>query len=76
MFFINNARSIVKVKKDYYPQTLLEECIYRMKRNKMENLIDDDLERSSTDKSDNESYHDSYDETESGNDIYNYESNE
>ena len=47
-----------------------------MKRTKMENLIDDDLERISTDKSDNESHHDSYDETESGNDIYNYESNE
>ena len=66
----------MKVKKDYYPQTLLEECIYRMKRTKMENLIDDDLERSSTDESDDESHHDSYDETESGNDIYNYESNE
>ena len=47
-----------------------------MKWTKMENLIDDDLERSSTDESDNESHHDSYDETESGNDIYNYESNE
>ena len=63
--------SVVKAKKKYYPQTLLEECKYEPKKIKMENLIDDDLEKSSSDESDNE---DDNDETESDND--NDESNE
>ena len=33
--------SVVKAKKKYYPQTLLEECKYEQKRIKTENLIDD-----------------------------------
>ena len=37
--------SVVKVKKKYYPQTLLVECKYEIKKTKMENLIDDDLEK-------------------------------
>ena len=37
--------SVVKVKKKYYPQTLLEECKYKPKNIKMKNLIDDDLEK-------------------------------
>ena len=36
-------------------QTLLEECKYVIKKNKMENLINDDLDISSSDESDNES---------------------
>ena len=63
--------SVVKAKKKYYPQTLLEECKYEPKKIKMENFIDDDLEKSSSDESDNE---DGNDETESNND--NDESNE
>ena len=55
---------VVKVKKKYYPQTLLEECKYEIKKTKMKNLIDDDLEKSSSDESDNESDNDSNDETE------------
>ena len=47
--------SIIRVNKKYYPQTLLEEHKYRIKRTKMENLINDDLEPSS---SDNETYSD------------------
>ena len=39
--------SVVKVKKKYYPQTLLEECKYEIKKTKMENLTDDELEASS-----------------------------
>ena len=35
-------------------QTLLEECKYEIKKNKMENLINDDLGLSSSDESDNE----------------------
>ena len=47
--------SVMKVGKKYYPQTLLEECKYEIKKNKMENLINDDLDISSSDKSDDES---------------------
>ena len=45
--------SDIKVNKKHYPQTLLEECKYAIRKNKMENLINDDL--SSSDESDNES---------------------
>ena len=37
-----------------YPQTLLEECKYEIKKIKMENLINDDLDPSSSDESDSE----------------------
>ena len=36
---------IIKAKKKYYPQTLLQECKYEQKRLKTENLTDDDLEK-------------------------------
>ena len=45
--------SVIRVNKKYYTQTLLEECKYVIRKNKMENLINDDL--SSSDESDNES---------------------
>ena len=38
--------SVTKAKKKYYPQTLLEEWKYEHEKIKMENLIDDDLEKS------------------------------
>ena len=57
--------SAVKAKKKYYPQAYLEECKYEPKKIKMENFIDDDLEKSSSDESNNESDSDSNDETES-----------
>ena len=41
--------SVIKVKKKYYPQTLLEECKYEIKKTTMENLIHDELEASSSD---------------------------
>ena len=47
--------SVIKAKKKYYPQTLLEECRYKQGKIKMENLIDDDLEKSLSDESDSES---------------------
>ena len=46
--------SVIKAKKKYYPQTLLEECKYEQEKIKMENLIDDDLEKSLSDESDND----------------------
>ena len=47
--------SVIKAKTRYYPQTLLEECEYEIKKNKMENLINGDLDPSSSDESDSES---------------------
>ena len=38
--------SVIKAKKKYYPQALLEDCKYKQKRIKTENIIDDDLEKS------------------------------
>ena len=46
--------SVIKAKKKYYPQTLLEECKYEQEKIKMENLIDDDLEKCLSDESDND----------------------
>ena len=47
--------SVIRANKKYYPQKLLEECKYEIKKNKMENLINDDLDPSSSVESDNES---------------------
>ena len=54
---------VIKAKKKYYPQTLLEECKYEQEKIKMENLLNDDLEKSEFDESDS----DSNNETESDN---------
>ena len=50
--------SVIKSNKKYYPQTLLEECKYIQEKIKIENHIDEDLEKSESDS-------DSNDETES-----------
>ena len=47
--------SVIRVNKKYYPQALLEECKYEIKKSQMENLINDDLDLNSSDESDNES---------------------
>ena len=60
--------SVVKAKKKYYPQTLMEECKYEPKKLKMENVNDHDLEKSSSDESDKEADNDFNDETESDKD--------
>ena len=69
--------SVVKVIKKYYPQTLLEECKYDIKKTKMENLIDDDLGPSLSDESDYQIDSDSDNETdkESDNDSNNESNN-
>ena len=46
--------SVIRVNKKYYPQILLEECKYVIKKNKMENFINNDLSFSSSDERDNE----------------------
>ena len=38
--------SVIRVNKKYYPKSLLEECKYKIKKNKMENLIKDDFDSS------------------------------
>ena len=37
--------SVIKAKKKYYPQKLLEECEYEQERIKIEILIDSDLKK-------------------------------
>ena len=54
--------SVIKANKKYYTQTLLEESKYVQEKIKIENLTDDDLEKS-----------DSNDETESDIDNYEYD---
>ena len=52
--------SVIRVSNKYYPQTLIEEYKYEIKKTKMENLINDDLDLSSSDdETDNESDNDS-----------------
>ena len=53
---------VIEAKKKYYPQTLLEECKYERKRIKIENLIDDHLEKSESDESDSETEYDYHNE--------------
>ena len=44
--FINiNTTFVIKAKKKYYRQTLLEECKYGPKKIEMEKFIDDDFEK-------------------------------
>ena len=47
--------NVIRANKKYYPQILLEESKYEIKKNKMENFINDDLDPSSSDESDNKS---------------------
>ena len=51
--------SVIRVNEKYYPQTLLEGCKYAIRKNKMENLINNDLDLSSSDESDNDNESDS-----------------
>ena len=57
--------SVIGVSKKSYPQILLEECKYEIKKTKMENLINDDLDLSS---SDDETDKESDNDTKSDND--------
>ena len=46
--------SVIRANKRYYTQTILEESTYKITRNKVENLINDNLDSSSSDASDSE----------------------
>ena len=52
VFINNNARFCYRSKEKVYPQTLLEEWKYEQEKIKMENVIDDDLEKRESDESD------------------------
>ena len=45
--------SVIKVNKNYYPQTLLEECKYIQEKIKIMNNINEDLENSESDSNSN-----------------------
>ena len=47
--------SIIRVNKKYYPQTLLEECKYVIRKNKMKNRTNDDLDLTLSDESEGDS---------------------
>ena len=49
--------SVIKANKRYYPQILLEECKYKITRNKVENIYNDDLDSSLSDASETEFDH-------------------
>ena len=60
--------SLIRVSKKYYPQILLEECKYEIKKITMENLINSHLDLSSSDdETDNETDNETDRETGSGN---------
>ena len=59
--------SVIRVNKKCYPKTILEACKFVIRKDKMENLINDDLDLSSSDESDNESDNES--ENKSDNEI-------
>ena len=56
MLIINN---VIRANKKFYLQILLEECKYLIRKNKMENLINNDLNLSSSDESDNDNNNES-----------------
>ena len=53
--------SAISVNRKYYPRTVLEECKYEIKKNKIENLINDDLDLSSSDNESDNEYNDESD---------------
>ena len=54
---------VTRANKKFYPQTLLEDCKYVIKNNKMENLINNDLNLNSSDESDNDNANESDNES-------------
>ena len=46
--------SVIKANKKYYPQTFLEECKYVKEKIKTENYIDENLEKSESDRESND----------------------
>ena len=53
MFINNMIDSVIKANKKYYPQALLEECKYILEKIKIENYINENLEKSESDSESN-----------------------
>ena len=53
MFINNNFKSTINVNKKYHPQILLDKCKYEVKNKKVDTLINDDLELTSSDSESN-----------------------
>ena len=53
MFINNMIDSVIKANKKYYPQALLEECKYILEKIKIENYINENLEKSESDSDSN-----------------------
>ena len=51
---LTSLDSIIKINKKYYPQTLLQECVYKLINRKVENIITN-INLDSSSESDNES---------------------
>ena len=51
----------IRINKKYYPPTCLEESKYEIKKNKIENLFNDELDFSSSDNESNIEYNDESD---------------
>ena len=62
--------SVMRANKRYYPQTLLENCKYKITRDKVKNLINVDLDSISSDESDSDLNNES--DNERDNDESNY----
>ena len=60
--------SVISINEKYFSQTLMEKCKYTIKKNKMKNLINDDLDPSSSDESDNKSENGCHNESENESD--------
>ena len=60
--------SVIRVNEKYFPETLLKDCKYIIRKNKMENLVNDDLDLSSSDESDNETDNGTDNEIDNGSD--------
>ena len=46
--------SVIRANKKHYPQTFLEECKYVQEKIKIENYMDEDLEKSESDSESND----------------------
>ena len=51
-----SLHSIIKINKKYYPQTVLQECVYKLINRKVENIITN-INLDSSSESNNESYY-------------------
>ena len=66
-FSLISLDSVIQMGKKYYPQTLLEECKYKLTKKKIEDLITNDFDSSSESDSESDSESESESDSESSN---------